>query len=157
MLNTSDLTLKEALEYKKLTPLHQGLRDMEKETAMLCAPAAQVHGPHYKPVIQTYGNKTATKGAKMKKNPRFAVGSLLVKEKYESKSAKQPSLITVMKKVYEGSGARTWQYMMIDLSKNKVLSSVDPKKLKDPAANKCISCHDNYSGSDGVSMSFAKG
>lgn len=151
--NVSDLSLKEALAYKKLTPFHTELRDMEHEVAMLCAPATFSRGPHYKPGIRTYGNAGAVKGMKMVKQPRFAVGSLLVKEKFEKKDAKKPSLITVMKKVYEGTGARTWQYMMVDLSKNKILTTVDPKKLKDPSSNKCVSCHERYEGSDGVSMS----
>lgn len=135
--------IKEALGWREMIPLQRERVDMDKATATLCAPASQAFGPHYKPFIRTY----VTAGALAKPLPKkgqieLPVGTMLVKEKYDSASAGAPSLITAMKKVKKGRGSGVWEFGMIDLKTKKQIRSV-----KQP----CVSCHSHWKENDGVS------
>lgn len=148
IVGTLPLTLDEALAYQKLTPLHNDLREMDRQASMLCTTPGSVLGPHVAK-IKTYANSLAIGSMKNGKDDKFAIGSLLVKEKYQ---AKVPVLITVMKKVYKGNGASAWQYMMVDLTKKKLVEQFDPKTDTKNPMSKCLSCHGQYKRTDGVSL-----
>ncbi len=143
----SEAFIKEALTYRRMVPLHKERVDMDKATATLCAPASQAFGPHYKPFIRTY----VTAGALVKPLPKkgqidLPVGTMLVKEKYDTVSAETPSIITAMKKLRKGKGSGVWEFGMIDLKTKKEI-----RATKQP----CASCHSQWSVNDGISYQTA--
>lgn len=144
----SEAFVREALGYKRMIPLHKERVDMDRATATLCAPASQAFGPHYRPFIRTY----VTAGALAKPLPKkgqieLPVGTMLVKEKFESASAKSPTLITAMKKTKKGRGSEVWEFGMIDIQSKKEIRSIQ---------RPCASCHSSWGENDGISYQAAE-
>ncbi|MFZ4507943.1 MAG: hypothetical protein ACOYON_09635 [Fimbriimonas sp.] len=129
-----DPFLTEALAYRKLTPLHQELRDMVASTAALCRDPKMMLDVHYQPGIRTYANALALQKGTAK------VGATLVKEKYERKTDTKPSLITAMRKARPGTGADKWDYLLVNLKTGQPFRSPS-----------CLGCHQDFRTTDGIS------
>lgn len=139
---TSQTLVKEALGYRKLVLLHKELREMDKAAAQMCAPASTAFGPHL-----AFMRNYVSPGALVKPLPKtgqlnLPIGTLIVKEKFEGKEDKEPTLITAMKKVKKGFGAAAWAFVMVDMKTRREVT--DPKKP-------CLSCHERWAANDGVS------
>jgi len=124
--------------------------DMVEETKTMCAPPSLSYGPHYDPGVVYYINEIARQGIKTyADNKLFPVGSMIVKEKQERRTADSVQIITVMKKVLPGSSEDSWEYKMYDAKK---WAEIDfSRRGANPLNQACIECHRRYKNNDYVS------
>jgi hypothetical protein len=144
------ISISDVKEYRKMFRVNEKPIDMVAESALMCAPPFNVHGPHYNPGVVYYINEIAGQGLKTySEKKRFPVGSIIVKEKQERRTEDSVQIITVMKKTREGSGENSWDYKMYDARK---WVELDPSKQKTPFLIRgCIECHRRYKDNDYVS------
>src|SRR5215475_15026980 len=118
------ISINDVKEYRKMFRVNEKPIDMVGETMLMCAPPFNVHGPHYNPGVVYYINEIAGQGLKTYlEKKQFPVGSIIVKEKQESKTEHSVQIITVMKKVRAESSEDSWEYKMFDVRK---WTEVDP-------------------------------
>jgi hypothetical protein len=124
--------------------------DMVAETAWMCAAPQASFGPHYNPGVVYYINDIARQGIKTYSDTRqFPVGSIIVKEKQESRTEGSVQIITVMKKVRAESSEDSWDYKMFDV---RNWAQVDPSSQQTARIDRsCIGCHRMYKSNDYVS------
>ena len=141
--------------------------DMVEQTKTMCAAPSMVYGPHYDPGVVYYINKIARQGLGSYSDKKlFPVGSIIVKEKQERRTEDSVQIITVMKKVQEGSGEDSWEYKMYDTKKWAEIGPSGPEAslvLSHPATaasarttptdtrRTCLGCHRHYKDNDYVS------
>ena len=106
--------------------------------ALCAAPTATPptsHGPHTDKFIMVYVNEIGRRALLEQKNPAFAEGSIIVKEKLPSATGATPELLTVMLKRDSGFNPETgdWEFAVLDGSANKILAS--------GKIDSCSSCH----------------
>jgi len=144
------ISISDVKEYRKMFRVNEKPIDMVEETKMMCAPPSAVYGPHYNPGVVYYINEIAGQGLKTYlEKKQFPVGSIIVKEKQESKTEDSVQIITVMKKVRAESSEDSWEYKMFDVRK---WAEVDPSGQQVASLGKsCIGCHRLYKSNDYVS------
>src|SRR5688572_27910474 len=86
--------------YRSMSRITEERINVPKRSRMLCADPTMIHGVHYKPGIQIYANTVAL-GAPREAigSIRYPIGSIFVKEKFDTDEESTPSIITVMEKV----------------------------------------------------------
>jgi hypothetical protein len=144
------ISISEVKEYRKMFRVNEKPIDMVAETALMCAPPINIHGPHYNPGVVYYINEIARQGlTTYMEKKQFPVGSIIVKEKQERRTEDSVQIITVMKKAHGGSSEDSWDYKMVDVGK---WVELDLSKQKVPYLRRgCIECHRRYKDSDYVS------
>ena len=144
------ISISDVKEYRKMFRVNEKPIDMVEETKIMCAPPSAVYGPHYNPGVVYYINEIAGQGLKTYlEKKQFPVGSIIVKEKQESKTEDSVQIITVMKKVRAESGEDSWEYKMFDVRK---WVEVDPSSQQAASLGRsCIGCHRLYKSNDYVS------
>lgn len=144
------ISVNEIRNYRKMRRVNQKPIDMVESTKMMCAPPMMMLGPHYDPGVVYYINDIARKGLRsFPETKLFPVGSIIVKEKQETKTEDSVQIITVMKKVLSGRDESSWKYAMYDAKK---WTEVDFTKATTASYNKsCIECHVRYKDNDYVS------
>lgn len=140
-----------ASSYKTFTRLTGERIDMEKAVAMLCKRTAEMSSPpHAKSVIHLYANEVALEARR--RSPEAAgawpVGSVLVKEKFESASASDPVLLTVMEKTASAGKVDDWQFYTVSLPGGATERST--------SGSSCTECHVRY-GKTGYVSSLTDG
>ncbi len=99
--------------------------------------------PHAKGLIDVYANDIGKNAIKSEVTPRYPVGTIIVKVKYDSVKSNTPSLITAMRKLGKGHGdnAGGWEFL-----------AIDPKTMKAPEqeVKHCVSCHNKVATADYV-------
>jgi hypothetical protein len=144
------ISINEVKEYRKMFRVNEKPIDMVGETILMCAPPFNVHGPHYDPGVVYYINEIAAQGLKTySEKKQFPVGSIIVKEKQESKTEDSVHIITVMKKLRAESSEDSWDYKMFDVRK---WEEIDHSRQSVTRYGKsCIGCHRMYKSNDYVS------
>ncbi|HZH99022.1 MAG TPA: cytochrome P460 family protein [Fimbriimonadaceae bacterium] len=118
---------------------------MEELVALMCAlpPRAMTSpdNPHKSKFVWVYGNTLAAPSLKLTGERDFPVGSVIVKEKYDSRTAGNLELLTVMIKGVPGSNPACgdWEFA--------VVSSEGDRALKRGPLPECMSCHSDASKS----------
>ena len=144
------ISVSDVKEYRKMFRVNEKPIDMVEETKIMCAPPSAVYGPHYNPGVVYYINEIAAQGLKTyPEKKQFPVGSIIVKEKQESKTEDSVQIITVMKKVRAESSEDSWDYKMFDVKK---WVEVTPSSQQASSLGRsCIGCHRLYKSNDYVS------
>jgi hypothetical protein len=146
----NEISINDVKEYRKMFRVNEKPIDMVAETALMCAAPQARYGPHYNPGVVYYINEIARQGIKtFSDTKQFPVGSIVVKEKQESRTEGSVQIITVMKKVRAESGENSWDYKMFDVRK---WAEVDPSSQQTALIDRsCIGCHRRYKSNDYVS------
>jgi len=138
--------------YEHWTRVNPEPVQMDQRVAALCAaaylPSMTDKSPHREKFITVYVNDVGRHAMTQELNPRFPVGSVIVKEKLPSKDATTPELLTVMRKREHGYDSKNgdWEYVMLDGPGQAVL---DPGKVES-----CQSCHFSYRPQDFVTRVY---
>ena len=133
------------LGYRKLVRLTEKPIAMQKAAAERCSIDAILNrSPHVDPAMHLYVNQaTLDFLGKHADSTRYPLGTLLVKEKFQTKDAEKAHLITVMEKVADDGKVDDWQFTMINL--------MDHTVVKDGFPAACIKCHAAYGATGFVS------
>lgn len=83
-----------------------------------------------------------------KENPKFPIGTMIVKEKLGSADSTKPELLTAMIKRGPGYNPEggDWEYLVLDGAASKI---VEQGKLE-----RCSGCHRPYQNSDFITRSY---
>ena len=147
--NTDIKLLRNLAEYRKWTLVNPTPVLMDPIAAQACAAVVGRNmSPHANRYISVYVNPDGRDAMLTQQNPKFPVGSIIVKEKLKDKSSQTPELLTVMFKREAGydSASGDWEYLLLDGS---AASIIERGKLKS-----CNSCHVAYQHSDYVTRTY---
>ena len=99
------------------------------------APNLGARSPHSNKYVAVYVNDAGRHAMMFEKYPSFPEGSIIVKEKLDSKTSQVPELLTIMIKRGEGydPGNGNWEYLVMDGRGSRV--------EKPASVEKCQSCH----------------
>jgi hypothetical protein len=143
-------TVTRYLQYKEMPRITEQMIAVSSSMTEMCFdPGTRIdpgttHGPHVRPGIHLYANPKAIAARKPESaTERFPVGSLLVKEKFDTRQDATPSVITVMEKVADRAVIDDWKFYMIRISDRTI--------VRDGFKVSCRECHSHYSKSDFVS------
>lgn len=142
--STEDRLVTRYLQYRNFTRLTTEKIDIAESVRMMCLDPKMIHGPHIEPGIHLYASSSAIAVRKTSTTPRYAIGTLLVKEKFDTKDAAAPSLITVMEKTANQGRVDDWRFTMIRLADRSI--------VRDTARMSCAECHARYTRTDFVSQ-----
>lgn len=154
---SKDLRAPEIANYKKWTLVNPQSFAMSARSAALCAapsppqPFKSSH-PHTKSkFIRVFVNKKGRAAMFQEKNPRFPVGSVIIKEKLPAKDSTKPQLLTVMIKQRAGYDATKgdWEYLVTD--------GVGKKVYQRGQLPKCQGCHVTQPQTDYVFRPYVAG
>jgi len=116
--------LKEIEGYRSWTKVNEVPQLMAPRVAIACAVVmapggVDVNGstnPHRNKFFTVYVNDVGREAMVSQKNPKFPVGTVIVKEKLPSKESQTPELLTVMIKQKEGFNRASgdWEYAVMD-------------------------------------------
>ena len=144
----------EVAGYKNWTKVNDKPQYMASKVAAMCAipTKAQIDkeksNPHLEKFINVYVNSIGKDEMMTKKNPKFPVGTVIVKEKLSSPESQTPELLTVMIKREKGFNPEVgdWEFMTLDGEATKVTSR---GKLEN-----CQACHLDYEQNDFVTRIY---
>lgn len=108
----------------------------------LCSDPRFRHGPHLVPGIHVYATEAVIGTRAKSDTPRYPVGALLVKEKFDGTEVTTPSIITVMEKIADAGTVDDWRFTMVRISDRSI--------VKDGFQVSCASCHERYQKTDYV-------
>lgn len=144
-----DPDLSKLSKYKNWTLVNPEPVLMDAQTAAMCASVRlMISNPHSSKYISVFINSEAHDSMLTKLDPSFPVGSMIVKEKLNTKDSKAPELLTAMikhEKGYYPEGG-DWEYLVLDGAASKI---VERGKL-----DKCNSCHTMYKTHDFVTRTY---
>jgi hypothetical protein len=116
--------VKEIAGYRNWTKVNSVPQLMPERVAADCylwtAPGGVVvngeTNPHREKYLTVYVNDVGRKAMLKEKNPKFPVGSVIVKEKLPARDSQSPELLTVMIKQTKGFNPMNgdWEYMVVD-------------------------------------------
>jgi len=140
--------------YKHWTKVNKEPQVVASKIAFQCAAptvaqrSMEDQNPHRDKFVVVYVNDIGRSAMLEKKNPVFPQGSVIVKEKLNTKDSTSPELLTVMRKREPGYDPKNgdWGYMVFDGAAQAVQAS---GKLE-----KCQACHEEEKGSDYVSRRY---
>lgn len=122
--------VKEIAGYKNWTKVNAVPQLMPERVATDCAMVVSPGGavingpenPHRDKYFTVYVNDVGRTAMLKQKNPKFPVGSIIVKEKLADKESRSPELLTVMIKREKGfnSVSGDWEYMVLDGAGTKI-------------------------------------
>lgn len=131
------------LDYRKLPRLTTERIDIEGPLRTMCIDPRTLHGPHLVSGIHLYATKAVIDTRAASASPRYPVGALLVKEKFDGAEVTTPSIITVMEKIADAGSVDDWRFTMVRVADGSI--------VKDGFRVSCVSCHERYKRSDYVS------
>ncbi|HEY6188165.1 MAG TPA: cytochrome P460 family protein [Pyrinomonadaceae bacterium] len=122
--------VKEIAGYKNWTKVNAVPQLMPERVAAACAMVVSPRGavidgpgnPHRDKFFTVYVNDVGRAAMLHEKNPKFPVGSIIVKEKLTDKEGPSPELLTVMIKREKdfNSASGDWEYMVLDGAGTKI-------------------------------------
>lgn len=137
------------LKYRSLVRITEERIDVPKATSMMCRDPRDAYGVHYKPGIHLYANALAIEAREGGGEViRYPIGSLLVKEKFDTTEDTNPSIITVMEKTANEGRVEDWNFTMIRLADRSVVT--EGFKVS------CVDCHNHYRRTDFVSSETSR-
>ncbi|MCD9188681.1 MAG: cytochrome P460 family protein [Pyrinomonadaceae bacterium] len=140
--------------YKNWTKVNDKPALMISRVAIMCAtPSREIIereelNPHSDKYIEVYVNEAGKNEMLTKKNPKFPVGTVIVKEKLTAAESKTPELLTVMIKREKGFNKKVgdWEFMTV----NGEATEISAKgKLET-----CQACHLDYKSTDYVTRTY---
>ncbi len=133
------------LQYPSLTRLTAETRvEMAPQVSASCIGSVIDTGPHAAAAIHLYANDRAIDAmSHWTGGSRFPIGSLLVKEKFETMTDPAPSGITVMEKVADRGSVDDWIFYAIRLPQVSI--------VRERGRISCEGCHSGYDKTDFVS------
>lgn len=148
--------VKEIAGYKNWTKVNAAPKLMPARTAASCFIGISPSGvsfddeknPHRDKYITVYVNDIGRRAMLEQKNPKFPVGSVIVKEKLPNQQSKTPELLTVMIKQKKGYNPEIgdWEFMVVDGSGTKVEGR--------GALENCQACHLAYKERDYIFRTY---
>jgi len=135
--------------YRHWTRVNPEPVQMDQQVASLCGlPYSNTSDPHRAKFITVYVNDLGRRAMTAELNPRFPVGTVIVKEKLPNKEATAPELLTVMLKRERGYDSKNgdWEYLMFDGPGRVVQGPVKTES--------CQSCHMAYKQQDYVTRLY---
>ena len=140
----------EILKYKTWTVVNAEPVKLDPVMAALCADIrSRPDTPHKDKYIRVYVNTVGEEAFLTTKNPKFPIGTIVVKEKLSEKQSQTPEFYTIMLKREAGYNPRggDWQYLIMDSAKLKIEK---PANLES-----CQSCHAAWAAkSDSISRAY---
>ncbi len=112
-------------------------------------PQKNPHEKGVKTFARVFANELAN--AEIYKDaPKFAVGSIIVREKLLNADDAKPELVTVMVKREKGFSKKTgdWEYLVVEGDLNKI--------TKRETVSSCSKCHANAANTDFVFKTYLK-
>jgi len=137
--------------YQHWTKVNPEPVQMDQQVAAMCGPAYIITsnlGPHQAKFITVYVNDLGRHAMTEELNPRFPIGTVIVKEKLPNKDATAAELLTVMRKRERGYDSKNgdWEYLMFDGPGRVVQESGKTES--------CQSCHMIYKPQDYVTRLY---
>lgn len=139
----------EILKYKTWTLVNSEPAKIDPFVGTLCADVSRPpETPHKDKYVRVYVNEVGQEAMLKAKNPKFPVGTIVIKEKLPEKQSQTPEFFTIMLKREAGydPGGGDWQYLIMDSAKAKVEK---PSKLES-----CQSCHSAWRERDFISRAY---
>jgi hypothetical protein len=137
-------------KYRQWTLVNPTPQLMEPLAAASCAmiPGRQEPSPHLHKYISVFVNSEGREAMMTRQQPRFPIGSMIVKEKLGSRDSTDPELLTAMIKREPGYNPEggDWEYLVLDGTASKI---VERGKL-----TQCSSCHRPYEYNDFVTRTY---
>lgn len=146
----------EFLEYKRWTRVNKQPHRVLSRIITLCASptdaqiAREKNNPHTDKFVVVYVNEIGRKAMLEQPDPRFPVGTVIVKEKHATEKSKTPELLTVMIKRDKGFNPEggDWEYLVADGTASEVS---DRGKL-----STCMACHEERKAKDYVFRPYVR-
>ena len=137
-------------KYRQWTLVNPTPELMEPLSAISCVilSGRDDRSPHVRKYISVFVNPVGREAMMTKRQPKFPIGSMIVKEKLGSPDSKEPEVLTAMIKREPGynPGSGDWEYLVLDGAASKI---VEQGKL-----TRCSDCHTYYEHSDFVTRSY---
>jgi hypothetical protein len=150
-IDDNQLLVNEAANVAKLHRITEEPFKMDAVTATLCRVEPKTteepgdpHGSYYCHIyINDAGQKTMETG-----EGTYPVGTIVIKQKFTDRKAKNVELYTLMRKMESGYDPEhgDWEYSIINRTAKKVLSR--------GKTDSCIACHQQYAALDYVSRLY---
>lgn len=151
--DASDELLVKIAKYKTWTRVNPQPVKMDLQSAQACASvaSAMARGPHRDKYVTVFVNADGTPAMMEQKNPKFPVGSIVVKEKLKDLRGGEPELLTAMVKREAGyyPAGGDWEYLVLD----GAASSITQRGKLDS----CNACHSGYQDDDYLFRSYLPG
>jgi len=148
--NAPDGDLANLAQYRQWTLVNPTPQLMEPVAANLCARAIgrEEGSPHLHKYISVFVNSVGREQMMTKQNPKYPVGSMIVKEKLATAESTTPELLTAMIKREAGYNpdGGDWEYLVLDGTASEI---VERGKL-----TRCSSCHQPYQHRDFVTRTY---
>ena len=137
-------------KYRQWTLVNPTPELMEPLAAISCVriPGREEPSPHLHKYISVFVNPVGREQMMTKREPKFPVGSMIVKEKLGKPDSAMPEVLTVMIKREPGYNPDNgdWEYLVLDGPASTI---VERGKL-----TRCSGCHSSYSGTDFVTRTY---
>ncbi|HQU84724.1 MAG TPA: cytochrome P460 family protein [Pyrinomonadaceae bacterium] len=140
--------------YQNWTKVNEKPDLMVSKVAIMCAMpskemiAKDATNPHNNKYIDVFVNDLGKTQMLTKKNPKFPVGTVIVKEKLTKPDSKTPELLTIMIKREKGFNAEVgdWEFLTANGSATEITAK---GKLET-----CQACHLDYKSTDYVTRTY---
>ena len=123
---------------------------MEPLAATSCAiiPGRQEPSPHLHKYVSVFVNPVGREQMMTKQEPKFPVGSMIIKEKLGKPDSTTPEVLTAMIKREPGYNPANgdWEYLVLNGTASMI---VERGKLE-----RCSSCHSSYKHTDFVTRTY---
>ena len=137
-------------KYREWTLVNPEPQLMEPLPAMSCAiiPGRGEPSPHLHKYVSVFVNSVGREQMMTKRTPKYPVGSMIVKEKWDSKDSARPEMLTGMIKRQKGyyPEGGDWEYFVLDGPASKI---VEQGKLE-----RCSVCHRPYQNYDFITRTY---
>ena len=144
----TDGDLANLAHYRQWTLVNPTPQLMEPASAISCVAVTTDRNPHFNKYVSVFVNSVGREAMMTQLNPRFPVGSMIVKEKLDKADSTTPELLTAMIKREPGYNpeAGDWEFLTLDGAASKI---VERGKL-----GRCSGCHKPYQSSDFVTRTY---
>lgn len=136
--------------YRQWTLVNPTPQLMEPASAESCAIifGRQKDSPHLNKYVSVFVNPVGSQEMMTKLDPKFPIGSMIVKEKLGSADSTKPEVLTAMIKRGPGYNPEggDWEYLVLDGAASKI---VERGKL-----TRCSGCHRPYESTDFVTRTY---
>jgi hypothetical protein len=145
-----DADLVSLAKYRQWTLVNPTPQLMEPLSAASCAilVGRTEASPHVHKYISVFVNPIGRDQMMTRQNPKYPVGSMIVKEKLGTADSTTPELLTAMIKREAGYNpdGGDWEYLVLNGAASEI---VERGKL-----TRCSSCHQPYQGRDYVTRTY---
>ena len=146
----ADNDLATLAKYRQWTLVNPTPQLMEPMAAQSCVriPGREESSPHLHKYISVFVNSVGREAMMTKLEPKFPVGSMVVKEKHGKPDSTSPEVLTAMIKREAGyyPEGGDWEYLVLDGAASKI---VERGKL-----TRCSGCHVPYKHNDFITRTY---